>query len=822
MGIRHSVVRKVISFTLLVCFTVTNISPALAQNNQPQIALDPAQFTDMNPDKFMQSPENLSAEEKAELKKFLSQPTEVTLEILFLLKNLYHKVKMAEQKLGTNEVTKILSKRKDSESIEFEIEKLGKAEPLVINTSRGPLFFTKVRHNKLKMVMLFIDKSQIDMEFLIESERMEKLGLSALDPTLSGLSKEQRMLELDHRRFILKQIRTLYAKMLMSEWNPKLEYLPLHQQTEASKVERETPPEELKSKVNEVLEKPFEELQNKPWFKKVSEKSFNTWMDLVKQENDARSKTQGHEALMLMMYDSKASGVQQDTVRKASKFSLNYWKMWWTSIYETPSYGKPVWENNKGLGKLKVLLTGDYLVGLGFGVSLGFLSAATTVLIPGALPEGLTPLGVTTVSFGYSLFFGVFGKTWANFVYRGNEFQRFIKNWGPGIAQSYTYNLLSSESLSVIGSNGRFDINAMKVHADILLNQSIKTVTKTSLQNIPKHRDKTGEAEGTLKVPYFKVVAPWKHNMKFMEIEATETTIDTLKLYKWIRNQLSLSQGNRSWEEKFILRFQRDWKISAPWLIRKEYDTHIPRKNYENQAIQFVTTPIGLLSRFGFSIPIPGTGISVPVGHLLYMALGPIGDIRYIRHLRDYVVILNEHMGEQHPFTKRARAELVREVTEWNNLMIGKWAKIEFYKNLNSDSGKTTIFGYEPRILSREDYTKEVLDGRGDKPTPSFAIPNPTQFIGYYVKAVPLQIWETTKEIANWIARKTAYHSYKVYQSIDEDLKKDAERKAQAQEAIERYKRVMTVQTDGGRPHPQQIRSEISRSRGATCVSLFR
>lgn len=822
MGIHNAVVRKVISFALLVCFTVTNISPAFAQESNPEIALDPSKFTGIDPDKFGQHEDVLSEEDKSELKRFLTQPTQITLEVLFLLKSLYHRIKLDEQKLGREALLQIITKRKDSQSVGIEVENLGKAEPLVINTKRGPLIITKVRHNKLKMVMLFIDSSQIDMEFLIESEKRVQLGTTNLDSTLQGLSEKQIKEELDHRKFVLKQVRTLYSKMLMSEWNPKFEYLPLHEHNQKSSKVELTPPDELKARVDEVLEKPFSELQHKPWFQKVASKSYNTWVDLVKQEEISRTKKQGNEAMMTIMYNSQEGGVQPNTIVKGSKFSLEYWKMWWQAIYETPAYGKPVWENNKGIGKLKVIFTGDYLVGLGFGTSLGLLSAATATIFPGSLPEGLTPLSVGLVSFGYSLFFGVFGKTWANFLYRGGEAPRFLKNWGPGIAQSYTYNLLSTESLSMIGSDGRLDLGAMKMHVDILLNQSIKTVTKTSLQNIPKHRDKTGEAEGTVKIPNYKIVAPWKHNMKFMEVEATETTIDTLKLFKWIRNQFTINEAARSWEEKFVLRFHRDWKITIPWLVREDFDTYIPRKNYENQSIQFVTTPVGLLSRFGFTIPIPGTGLALPVGHLLYALLGPIGDVRYIRYLKYYSEVLEQVQGKNHPETKRAKSQLVSEVTAWNQLMIGRWAKIEFYKNSNPAEGTKTIFGYEPRLVSREEYTQEVLNGRGDKPKADFSIPNATQFIGYYVKAVPIQIWDAAKSIANWAARKVAYRTWSVYQSFSEDLQRDAEEKARIKEANERYKFLTTVQTDGGKPHPLQVKNLKSFDRDKTCSGLFR
>lgn len=731
--------------------------------------MDPSSLTDINPDDFMKAPEKLSEKDQAEAKRLLNLPGRTTLEIMFLLKNLYYRVKMEEEKLGTEAVAKILAKRKDSQSIEFESEKVGKAEPLVINTERGPLFFTKVRHNELKMSILFIDKNQIDLELLQETESLLKLTPDQLAKKFPGQSKQQIQRELDHRKFITKQMRTLYSRMLMSEWNPKLEYQPLNEIAEKKPMTpvEETAPEELQSRVSQVMTDSIEDLNKKTWFKKMASKSYDTWVDLAKQEAVHAKANPGNEAVMVVFFDGDTGKIlETNTVKKPSKFTFNYWKTYWTAIWEKPAYGESVWKNNKGLGKLKVLMTGDYLMGLSFGLALGTLSFLTASGFPEALPHGLTPFGVARISFVWSLFFGVFGKTWANFVYRGNEFVRFTKNWAPGITQSYSFNLASNESLSVLDPKGNLDQEAIKKHLDVLANQSIKTVTKTSNQEIARTRAKTGEAEGTLKVPYYRYVLPWKNNMKFAEFEYVETKIDTLKLLRWVREQFTIKEREKkSWEDMFVLKFHKDIKITLPWAIRHEYDTHIPRQNYENQAVQFITTPVGLLSRFGYTV------WGIPLGHILYMILGPIGEVRQIRYKREFAEQIAQNYGEEHPLTKRWRALVMHEIMIWQSLRI-------------------------------------------------FNIPG-SQFVGYYVKTVPKQVLEAARDLGIWSARKIAYSTYETYLGIEKrfkDIAEDIERRSEMQR---RYDFLMTVQTEQGKPHRQQVDALKKRLNSNKCSTLF-
>ncbi|MES2768319.1 MAG: hypothetical protein V4596_04170 [Bdellovibrionota bacterium] len=758
--------KKVVTSLLLICFLITDVSPAFGQEFDPTpIALDPSIFTQMDPDKFTQNEKELTEEEKKELKKIIDIPTRNMQEVLFLLKNLYHKVKMNEQTLGAEAVGKIISKRKDSESIQYEFKNVGKAEPLVINTKRGPYYFTKVRHNELKIPILFLDKSQIDIEFLEESEKRVKLGMEYLDPTLQGLSKKELQLELDHRKFILRHFRTLYARMLHSAWNPKFQYQPLSEAFERPKETDtiETPPEEIKSRIDDVLNKPFSELKTKGWFRQLVDRKYDAWVDLAKQETEIAKTREGNEDVMVILYDGSTGEVESKTmIHKPKKFTLDYWKSFWRSKWEPPVYGAPVWDENKGLGKLRVLRTGDYLLGGFFATVLATLALGTGWVFSDALPTGLTAGKVAQVSFAWSLFFGIFGKTWANIAYTGNDFSRFMKAALPGVTQTYSFLGLSSESLALNTGEG------FRNTADNAVNIGVKSVTKTSTTEVARERQRTGEAEGTMKVKDFNIVLPWKHNMKFMEFEVVETEIDTLKVFRWIREQFTIQQRDpKAWEQNFILKFHKDIKMTLPWLVPTEHETYIPRQNYENQAVQFITTPVGLLSRFGYMVA------GVPLGHLLYLVLGPISEVRQIRYKIKYGQKLAE-IGENPTLISRYNEYVQDEIKRWNRLRI-------------------------------------------------FGIPG-SQFVGYAVKKVPLEVWDSAKQFSAWLSRKVAYYTFETYQGILKDFKNQEDTRERVRETQDRFALAMTVQTEGGKPHPVQIiqaSKKHQRAQHAMCARLF-
>src|SRR5690606_17310449 len=156
------------------------------------------------------------------------------------------------------------------------------------------------------------------------------------------------------------------------------------------------------------------------------------------------------------------------------------------------------------------------------------------------------------------------------------------------------------------------------------------------------------------------------------------------------RNQFTINQyEKRSWEEKMVMRFSKDIKITLPWLVPFERETAIPRKNFEGQTPQLITTPVGLLSRFGYTV------WGIPLGHILYAILAPIGEIRQIRYKTRYANELAKKYGEEHALTRRTRQLVQQEIAKWNS-----------YKIANIPA---------------------------------------TQFLGYYTNVIPKKVYETAK-----------------------------------------------------------------------------
>lgn len=604
-------------------------------------------------------------------KEFLRLPTQYIFEINYLLKKLYERVDQATESAGLERLAEKLALRKDSEAISFEKEGIGKAELIVIGKGENARFLTKVRHNGLKATILFVDREQLDLEAIEEKPD-------------STLTEKQYQQERELRRYLATQWRTLLARVILSEWNPEFTYKPLVNE----KGEFEAPESldtDVEEKIRELERLTARELSEKSWYQKLK----NKWYDLA----IAGEKIPGSEAFketMVVFYDSQKSRVlaaksyQPYEYKNESYFSkkryvkfLDHVVTWWRSIYEPPAYDRELWKNSKGLGKLRVLLTGDYLMGIGSGFVLASLSYGVGLLVPSSLPEGLTAFNVAQISFIWTIFFGVFSRTWQNFVYRGSEFSRFCKNWITGLGQSYHFNLISDENLWVL-RDGEFDSRAAKIHSDILINQTIKNYSKTALQELPRFRSITGEASGTVKIRYYRIVLPSRHNPAF----------------------LSMETGTEDVQAKTAKR--KLWGFLEP----AEHDTLIPRRNLEGQLVQLVSTPVSLLSRFGWTV------MGMPLGHLLYLALGPIGEYAAIRYKAKYAKDLAAKLGPRHPLVVRMKNLAAEEYENWRKLRI-------------------------------------------------FNLPY-TSPIGFYTKVIPASVWRTSQQFARWGITRLANISYRV------------------------------------------------------------
>lgn len=709
----------------------------------------------------------LSPEELTEAKDILQIPTQHMIEIMYLLKKLHITTQKKRIEHGDDKFFQILDNPKATESISWEEAGIGKAELMRL----GSIYLTKVRHNALRTTYLFVDQAQINLE------ELEK------KPS-SQLSKEQYNKELSYRRYLSKEWRRLYAQMIMAEWNPKYTYSEiLFKKKMQQNIETNISPESAKEQTDMLLtEGNGHILEKQSFFQKLKRKTIDAG---VIAQKDTSSDL--HRDLVMITYNSQLDKVTDVSLqKKPSRLNYKYYQLYWQSIWEAPKYDQELWKREKHLGKLKVLLTGDYLSGIGLGLVFSSLAYAATALLPSSLPEGLTAFGVAKISFAWSLFFGVFAGTYKNFISRGSELSRFTKNWTTGLGQSYHFNFVADENLWLYNAEEKFDWNAAKTHTDILLNQTFKAAVKTPMQETTVYRNKQGLATGTVKFRDYKIILPWQHNPNIFIFEAEQHSVSTEALerlkyedYSYIEPKIPGTNKTTKWWQMTMTDF---WKqrvvpvlsntfqkidikeeyrnlsevlptknmpmdaaetnsrsyydqmdFSAMQDLQDEYipkqglslrqrairkvygslpeDTLIPRANLEGQMVQVVSTPVSLLSRFGLTVG------GLPVGHMVYLALGPAGLYVALKYKQSYLKKLLEVDGAtKNPAVLRVEAHVREEEKRWNDLRL-------------------SMFGYD--------------------------LPY-TNSIGFFVKILPKSLAGFSKKIAKWAVSQSAISAVKL------------------------------------------------------------
>lgn len=728
-----------------------------------RVSPDPESFLpdEMNLD-FLNPTQKLAPDDEQVIKDILNEPTQNILEIMYLLKKLHVKVDDLIKKTSLQDVAERVAKRRDIDAVAWEEKGVGKAELTSIGQGEYARFVTKVRHNGLKTTFLFVDKNQIQLS---ELERKPD----------SHLPQALYTQELKARKVLSKHWRNFLAQIILAEWNPKFVYTGMKSKEAAQKsIEPKISETDTEKLVKEITTSPATELEKKPWYQKLLKKklpdiaiSTDSKLDQAQALDDAEAEAEAKEVYknriqekwhklalesdqiaeakipketVVVFYDSLSGEILNKEEYKPYDFNefsvtsktqvakaLEHCMMYWRAIWEPPSWNKEGWKNaNTFGGKIKAALSGDYAQGLFFGVVLGALTYGVANLAPKSVPPGLTALGVAKISFYWSVFFGVFSRTWQKFVYRGNDFVRFCKNWMTGLGQSYHYNLMSDKSI-LVWHDHDWDAAAIKVHRDILINQSIKTYGKTPMQEWPKFREETGLAHGNVIFQDYIITFP-NINNKLFQFEASVAPRD--ESGKLIVSQLPATALKNSF--KFLLSPLKKYQPSltpgkSKWVPVEPYDTFIPRKNFEGQLVQLFSTPISLLSRFGWEITMGLSwftlsmnhyldlnmtlnGFAFPLGHFLYLILGPAGKYMAMKKKVEYADLLEEMKSADHPEAERWRSVANKEIQEWKDYRI-------------------------------------------------MGVPW-TQPVGFYLKVVPKRVIATSKELFNWSIRKLAKWTY--------------------------------------------------------------
>ncbi|MCB0348702.1 MAG: hypothetical protein KDD37_07695 [Bdellovibrionales bacterium] len=804
-------------------------------------------------------------EDKRLTRKFMDLPTQYMNEIFFLLYNHFDHVRQEEERIGLNELIKKIEKRQNSDSIQFEQDGLGKAEPLLFRHNDKAMLFTKVRHNGLKRIFFFVDLDQA------------KLDLIEQAPS-SNLSPEAYAEELKERRALSKYIRVLAARMIMQEWSSELFYQPGQ--------DKPSMPENLQDKINEIMTESAESLESKSWFTNIMKKA----ADVTAQIETEQNLKSGWDVMLVGYSSSKQQILGSEVIQKPAIFrnqgsiaktvkavfknTYARWVMYWHHIWEPPEYNKEVWKNNRGIKKLKVLLTGDYFNGLYWATKLSLMTFATTYLFQSMLPEGLDISSVVKNSFGFSLFFGVFSKTWSRFTGKATDFRTFAKNLLPGFTQTYSMFLMSDANLNPF-KNGEWDPNAAKMHADAGINQGLKSDAKTGLQEEARMRFYNGEAQGKVVFRYPRIRMPSKELPLFsFEVIDREVKLPTppgLDINDpEVLRRLPELQALEAPSFKF-----KDIQIKIPWITMESWTSDISKKSFESQSVQNITTPVGLTSRFGYTIDM--FGVPVPIGHIAYAVLGPYGKFRALRAHEKYLEKLTAQYGTDHPETKRQARNLQDAQDYWTSMrLFSPYLKyrnvqnqMEEYDRLKQKFGPdhpTTIQQLEKVELARTEW--ENLKWRG--------LPY-SQVLGYYPKV----FMDVAVDLSKWIGKNLLYSGYRFYRAVNNALveieehrkstaeitdlirtellvqsehpavkaqrslkqiafetaptlyravdnsiqaiknsaKRAEEERLESEERTRTMNRLLLIRGEDGKPHPQQVENEVNRA--ASCRLLF-
>src|SRR5690606_38629095 len=121
--------------------------------------------------------------------------------------------------------------------------------------------------------------------------------------------------------------RTLFAKMLMNEWNAEIKYTPLSELVNEKPQENKATdsPEEAQQKVDQVLNKDVSELKKESWFRRLVNEPYDLWVDLADQEKKDRMNAQNKssiDSLMIVALNSENGSRAKTLQRPNSIFSV--------------------------------------------------------------------------------------------------------------------------------------------------------------------------------------------------------------------------------------------------------------------------------------------------------------------------------------------------------------------------------------------------------------------------------------------------------------------------------------------------------------------
>ena len=429
-------------------------------------------------------------EHKQIAETYFKEPAQDAKDLMKILSVMKEEEEKWADKIGREQLRRNIASRNEKLSVSGEVKNLGRFEYTALGTGEFAVPFARIVSDKTQKAYFIFDLDQIPLDQLEVSH--DEFGEKLSDR------------ELLRRKKISFEIRKFKASQLILSG--------------ANKDEKHVNPE-VDDILKDVLTEDAGELKKRPWWKNYIK------APVVQESSSFLANAFGRDITFIFVRNG--SHVETESFeRPRSKLDREYWKNYWYSIWEKPQMNDEYWQE-PGLKKLKVLLTGDYLLGLfsgflQFGITHALGYAET--MIPGMEPnpEKIEALAYSSLYFGVII--GTLTKLYQNWAYIGSPLARNIKSWGIALSYGALFGSLYYGPEFLFPFAGGEQMGEMMwLWVTIFANMVMKGPFKVWSMEIPRFRKAAGLSYGNFEIPWF--------GGKNIDTKIQQTGVDT-QLYQ--------------------------------------------------------------------------------------------------------------------------------------------------------------------------------------------------------------------------------------------------------------------------------------------------
>ncbi|MEC9282404.1 MAG: hypothetical protein VX642_06810 [Bdellovibrionota bacterium] len=461
-------------------------STAFAQSagsSKPAILSLPDGMDIDNLEKF----DDLFTEEHKQIaESYFKEPAQDAKDLMKILSVMKQEEEKWADKIGRDQLRQNIASRNEKLSVSGEVKNLGRFEYTALGTGEFAVPFARIVSDKTQKAYFIFDLDQIPLD--------------QLEVTENEFGERFSNREILRRKKIAFEIRKFKASQLILSG--------------ANKDDKHTNPE-VDDILKDVLTEDARELKKRPWWKTYIK------APVVQESSSFLANAFGRDITFIFVRNS--SHVESESFKRPrSKLDREYWKNYWYSVWEKPQMNDEYWQE-PGLRKLKVLLTGDYLLGifsgfLQFGITHALGYAET--MIPGMEPnpEKIEALAYSSLYFG--IIIGTLTKLYQNWAYIGSPLARNVKSWGIALSYGALFGSLYYGPEFLFPFAGGEQMGEMMwLWVTIFANMVMKGPFKVWSMEIPRFRKAAGLSYGNFEIPWF--------GGKSIDTKIQQTGVDT-------------------------------------------------------------------------------------------------------------------------------------------------------------------------------------------------------------------------------------------------------------------------------------------------------